>query len=228
MRAVVAARDGGPEVLELRDVTAPEPGPFEVLLRVVATSVNRADLNQRAGRSARPSGETLGIEASGHVCALGAEVEGWSVGDRVCTLLDSGGYAELAVASADLLIPVPASMDLVRAGAFAEVFLTAFDALEIRARAVTGETVLVHGGAGGLGTATIQLAVAMGCHVIATVRREAQAAACREMGADAWRRNHAVLAHDGRMVVLGTLTGSRVEFDLKDLMCARQSLFGAT
>ena len=263
MRAVVAPVPGGPEVLRLLDVPRPEPADGQVLIRVIATSVNRADLNQRAGRSSRAAYEILGLEVSGYVAAVGRIVTDWKVDDRVCTLLDSGGYAEYTVADAELLIRVPDSLDMESAGAFAEIFLTAFDALDSRAHLAAGETLLVHGAAGGLGTASIQMGMAMGARVFATVRQEHQRTACEALGAtvivigdpagphswpeelrtlngggadvvldvlgaDAWESNVGVLADDGRLVVLGTLTGSDVSVDLKTLMRRRLSVLAAT
>lgn len=261
MRAVVAREPGGPDVLMHVDRPEPVPQPHEVVIDVVASSINNTDLNQRAGRSGRPQDEVLGLEAAGTIRAVGARVEGWSKGDRVCALLTSGGYAEQVAVAADQLIPVPDAVELVAAGGLAEVFLTAYDALQLRAQLTGGETVLVHGGAGGLGTAAIQLAVATGARVVTTVRREHQVGPCRTMGAeviliggeqpwdlevrkvtggarvdvimdvlgqDAWQQNLDVLAPDGRMVVVGTLTGPHVTLDLKQLMRPRRTLFGAT
>jgi putative PIG3 family NAD(P)H quinone oxidoreductase len=191
MRAVVMDGFGGPEVLRLDDVPKPAPGPGQVLLKVAATSVNRADLQQRAGNYPAPPGESeiLGLEAAGVIEQLGDGVTGWQVGDRAMTLLGGGGYAEYAVAPAATLLPVPARLDLVQAAGVTEVFLTAYLNVFREAGLKPGETVLVHGGASGVGTAAIQLAKTLGpARVIVTVGSEAKAAACRLLGAD-----HAIL-----------------------------------
>ena len=123
MRAVLLKGFGGPEVLELGEAPRPSPGPGQVLIRIAATSVNRADLQQRAGNYAPPPGESeiLGLECAGVIEALGDGVGGWRVGDRVMTLLGGGGYAEHAIAPAGTLMPIPDHLDLVRAAAIAEV-----------------------------------------------------------------------------------------------------------
>ena len=188
MRAVVMSGSGGPEVLSVGEAEAPRPGPGQVLLRVAATAVNRADLQQRAGNYPPPPGESeiLGLEAAGVIEAVGEGVAGWKVGDRAMTLLGGGGYAELAVAPASTLMPIPAGFDLTTAAALPEVFLTAYLNVFREAGLREGETLLVHGGASGVGTAAIQLAKALrGARVFVTVGNPDKAAACRELGADA-------------------------------------------
>jgi NADPH2:quinone reductase len=191
MRAVVLDGFGGPEVMRLDELERPRPGPGEVLIRVAATSVNRADLQQRMGNYAPPPGESevLGLEVAGLLEQLGEGVTGCQVGDRVMTLVGGGGYAEYATAPAGTLMPVPEGIDLVRAAGISEVFITAWLNVFREAGLATGETLLVHGGASGVGTAAIQLAKALGpSPVIVTVGDEAKAKACRALGAD-----HAVL-----------------------------------
>jgi NADPH:quinone reductase len=191
MRAVLADGVGGPEVLRLGEVARPRPGPGQVLIRVAATSVNRADLQQRAGNYPPPPGESevLGLEVAGVIAERGAEVTGWEVGDRVMTLVGGGGYAEYAVAPASTLLPVPDALDLVQAAAIAEVWITAYLNVFREAGLRPGETLLVHGGASGVGTAAIQLAKALGpSTVIVTVGSADKAAACKALGAD-----HAIL-----------------------------------
>lgn len=187
MRAVVLDGFGGPEVMRLDEVPTPHPGPGQVLIRVAATSVNRADLQQRTGNYAPPPGESeiLGLEVAGLIEALGDDVTGWRVGDRVMTLVGGGGYAEYANAAADTLMPVPDGIDLVRAAGITEVFVTAYLNIFREAALQPGETLLVHGGASGVGTAAIQLAKALGpSPVIVTVGSEAKAEACKKLGAD--------------------------------------------
>jgi NADPH:quinone reductase len=191
MRAVLTDGVGGPEVLRLGEVARPRPGPGQVLIRVAATSVNRADLQQRAGNYPPPPGESevLGLEVAGVIAERGAEVTGWEVGDRVMTLVGGGGYAEYAVAPASTLLPVPDALDLVQAAAIAEVWITAYLNVFREAGLRPGETLLVHGGASGVGTAAIQLAKALGpSTVIVTVGSADKAAACKALGAD-----HAIL-----------------------------------
>jgi putative PIG3 family NAD(P)H quinone oxidoreductase len=162
-----------------------------VLIRVAATSVNRADLQQRAGTYPPPPGESeiLGLEVAGMIEELGPDVADWRRGDRVMTLVGGGGYAEYAVASASTLMPVPDGMDLVQAAAISEVWLTAYLNVFREAGLRPGETLLVHGGASGVGTAAIQLAKALGpSPVLVTVGSDDKAAACRALGAD-----HAIL-----------------------------------
>ena len=191
MHAVLMEGSGGPEVLRLDETETPRPGKGQVLLRVAATSVNRADLQQRAGNYPAPPGESeiLGLEAAGSIEELGEDVAGWQVGDRVMTLLGGGGYAEYATAHASTLMPVPKNLELVQAAAITEVFVTAWLNIFREAGLKPGETLLVHGGASGVGTAAIQLAEALGpSPVIVTVGSEDKAKACRELGAD-----HAIL-----------------------------------
>jgi NADPH2:quinone reductase len=191
MRAVLLGKYGGPEVLEVGEAPRPSPGPGQVLIRIGTTSVNRADLQQRAGNYAPPPGESeiLGLECAGVIEALGEGVGGWRVGDRVMTLLGGGGYAEYATAAAGTLMPVPDHLDLVRAAAIAEVWITAFLNVFREAGLRPGETLLVHGGASGVGTAAIQLAKALGpSPVLVTVGSEDKAEACLGLGAD-----HAIL-----------------------------------
>jgi putative PIG3 family NAD(P)H quinone oxidoreductase len=191
MRAVLLDGFGGPEVLRLGDAARPRPAPGQVLIRVAATSVNRADLHQRAGNYPPPPGESeiLGLEVAGLIEELGADVAGWRTGDRVMTLVGGGGYAEYALAPASTLMPVPGDMDLVHAAAISEVWLTAYLNVFREAGLRAGETLLVHGGASGVGTAAIQLAKALGpARVIVTVGSEDKAAECRALGAD-----HAIL-----------------------------------
>lgn len=193
MRAVVIARPGGPEVLELREVDDPRPGPGEVVLDVAATAVNRADLLQRQGRYPPPPGasELPGLEAAGTVSEIGPGVEGWSRGDRAMALLAGGGYAERVAVPAGQLLAVPEGLDLVSAGAVPEVFLTAWLSLRHLTHLAEGETLLVHAAASGVGTAAIQVARELGARVVGTVRSPAKAEAVTALGATA------VVARDG-------------------------------
>lgn len=172
MRAVVATRPGGADVLELTVVPDPVPGAGEVLVRVHATAVNRADILQRMGNYPPPPGASavLGLEAAGTVEALGEGVSGWAVGERVMALLAGGGYAERVAVPQGQLMPVPAGMDWILAAAVPEVFLTAWQALGRQVRPAPGEWVLVHAAASGVGTAALQIARELGARTIATTR----------------------------------------------------------
>ncbi len=186
MRAVVADGAGGPEVLSIGEVPDPEPGTGEVLLRVAATAINRADLLQRQGHYPPPPGasELLGLECSGTIAALGDGVDGWSVGDEVCALLAGGGYAEQVVVPAGQVMPLPDGVDLVTAAALPEVACTVWSNVFMVAGLQPGEHLLVHGGAGGIGTFAIQLATTLGSHVHTTAGSAAKLAVCADLGAE--------------------------------------------
>ncbi|MGI8874999.1 MAG: NAD(P)H-quinone oxidoreductase [Egibacteraceae bacterium] len=185
MRAVVAPDPGGRKALRVVERPDPEPGPGELRLRVAAAGVNRADILQRKGRYPPPPGasDVLGLEAAGTVDAIGAGVTGWAAGDRACAVLAGGGYAELVVVPAAVAMPWPGGIDAVGAGAVAEVFTTAHDNLFTRAGLRSGETLLVHGGSSGVGTAAIQLAVRAGVEVLVTASTADKLAACADLGA---------------------------------------------
>ncbi|MQA77299.1 MAG: zinc-binding dehydrogenase [Streptosporangiales bacterium] len=187
MRAIVMTEPGGPEVLRWDEAPDPVPGAGEVLLEVVASAVNRADLLQRQGHYDPPPGTSpyLGLECSGRVVALGDGVDSWSVGDEVCALLSGGGYAELVAVPADQLLPIPQGVSLTEAAGLPEVACTVFSTAFMVAGLRPGETFLVHGGGSGIGTFAIQLAKAAGVGaVFCTVGSRAKADRCRELGAD--------------------------------------------
>ncbi|MGI3779547.1 MAG: NAD(P)H-quinone oxidoreductase [Janthinobacterium lividum] len=185
MRAVVVAEPGGPDVLRVEDVPAPEPGPGEVLVAVVAAGVNYADLMQRQGHYPPPPGasETLGLEVSGRVAALGPDVDGLEVGEPCVALLAGGGYAEQVVVPSGQVLPPPPGYDLVDAAGVLEVAATVWSNLA-HVHLTAGETFLVHGGAGGIGSFAVQYAKALGATVIATAGSEAKLQHCRDLGAD--------------------------------------------
>jgi putative PIG3 family NAD(P)H quinone oxidoreductase len=185
MKAIVLDHPGGPEVLHLAEVPDPVLHPGDVLLEVRASAVNRADTLQRQGLYPPPPGasEIIGLEASGTVAALAEGATGWRIGDQACALLSGGGYAELAAAPAAQLMPIPAGLDLLTAAAVPEAFLTAHDNLVTRARLRAGEIVLIQGGAGGVGTAAIQVARRAGATVLTTAGSAERLERCRELGA---------------------------------------------
>ena len=185
MRAVVITEPGPAEVLQVQEVPDPSPGPGEVLVRVAATAVNRADIHQRNGHYPPPPGASpyLGLELSGTIEALGPDVAGWQVGDQVCALLSGGGYAELATVPVGQLMPVPAGVSLVDAAALPEAACTVWSMVFSAGRLQPGETLLVHGGSSGIGTMAIQLAHARGSRVFTTVGTPRKALFCTELGA---------------------------------------------
>ncbi|MDX2056091.1 MAG: NAD(P)H-quinone oxidoreductase [Polyangiaceae bacterium] len=258
MKAIVPAGVGGPEVLKLAEAPDPELGEDEVLVRVRATALNRADLLQRRGLYPPPPGVTniLGLEFSGVVERLGARAEGVAIGDQVMGLLPGGGYAELAATHPRTLLPIPAHLSFEEAAGIPEAFLTANEALFTLGRLEAGETVLIHAAAGGVGSAAVQLAKASGARTLAVVGSEAKAAFVRSLGADDvvvrtgenWQQEvlalggfdvaldfvgkscaalHAKgLRSRGRWVVLGFLSGSQAELELKWVLSKRLEILG--
>lgn len=186
MFAVTVTEPGGPEVLQPDEVPQPVCGPSEVLIEVAAAGVNRADLLQRQGLYPPPPGESeiLGLECSGIVREVGEEVHGVQVGEPVCALLAGGGYAQYVRAPAGQVMPVPEGIDLISSAGLPEVAATVYSNLALTARLAAGETVLLHGGASGIGTFAIQWARARGCEVIVTVGSAAKADFCLELGAN--------------------------------------------
>ena len=260
MRAVVATEPGGPEVLAVVERPAPKPGPEQVLLSVAATAVNRADTLQRRGAYPPPPGESdiLGLECSGTIAAVGEAVTGWQVGDEVCALLGSGGYAEQVAVPAGQLMAVPEGVDLATAATLPEVACTVWSNVFMVAGLQPGETLLVHGGAGGIGTFAIQVAAALGARVVTTAGSPEKLARCRElgahlavdyhhedfvavvreaggadvildnMGASYLGRNVAALAPEGRLVVIGLQGGATGELDLNALLRKRGAVIATS
>lgn len=184
MRAVLTHAPGDVDQLYLGEVSTPEVKPTEVLVKVVASGINRADVLQRQGHYPPPAGTTeiIGLEVSGHIAQVGSQVSGWKTGDPCVALLAGGGYAEYVSVPAGQVIPPPVA-DLVDAAALVEVPATVvsnFDVVGLRAN----ETVLIHGGAGGIGTFAIQYAKALGARVATTAGNEAKLDFCRNLGAD--------------------------------------------
>lgn len=191
MKAVVLNGYGELDVMQLIDVIDPVPGPEEVLIDIVATALNRADLLQRRGLYpspplagfAPPAPEIPGMEFSGRVAALGERVSSWSVGDEVMGIVSGGSYAEQLVIHEHQLMRIPTTVSVEDAAAIPEVWITAFDALVVQGGLTAGRTALVHAGASGVGTAAIQICKAIGARVIVTASA-GKLAACRELGAD--------------------------------------------
>ncbi|MFD9733980.1 NAD(P)H-quinone oxidoreductase [Umezawaea sp. NPDC059074] len=255
MYAITIREPGGPDVLEWTEVPDPVPGPGEVLLDVAASALNRADLLQRQGFYPPPPGasEILGMECSGTVAALGEGVTGWRVGDEVCALLAGGGYAQKVAVPAAQLLPLPDGVDLVTAAALPEVACTVWSNVVMHAKLSAGELLLVHGGAGGIGTHAIQVGKALGARVAVTAGSAERLARCAELGADItvnYReqdfvaeveaadvvldnmgakyldRNVDVLALGGRLVVIGLQGGVSGELNLGKLMAKLGTVSG--
>jgi putative PIG3 family NAD(P)H quinone oxidoreductase len=251
MRAATI-RDGEVLVEEHPD---PEPGTGEVLVRVRGAGINGADMMQLAGRYPAPPGsppDIPGLELAGVVEALGPGAMRFAESDRVMAIVGGGGQAELAVVHERQLMPVPAEVGFPDAGGVPEVFTTAHDAIFTQGRLRPGERLLVHGGAGGVGTAAIQLAHAAGAHVTATVRNAELHAAVARLGADdviepeGFERHGSfdvvlelvgapnlpgdlkALATNGRIVVIGVAAGAKAELNLLALMGRRARIMGST
>jgi len=188
MRAIVHTAAGGPEVLAVQDVVAPEAGPAQIRVRVRAAGLNRADLLQRRGAYPAPPGwpaDMPGLEYAGEVAAIGDGVTRWRPGDRVMGLVGGGAHAEYVVVHQDEALRVPDSLSFTEAAAVPESFLTGWDALVTRGRLQSGERVLLHAVGSGLGTAMIQLAKRLGATVLGTSRTAAKLEQARAAGMDA-------------------------------------------
>lgn len=187
MRRIELKGTGGPEVLAVARAPVPKPGPGEVLIEVAAAGLNRSDLAQREGRYQPPPGgsPTLGLEVSGKIVALGPGVKGVKAGDKVCALVSGGGYAEYCTAPSGQCLPVPEGVGLVEAAALPEAAFTVWLNLFERGRLKPGESVLVHGGAGGIGSMAIELAAAFGARVFATAGSNDKCEECKKLGAAA-------------------------------------------
>ncbi|NUP01448.1 MAG: NAD(P)H-quinone oxidoreductase [Nonomuraea sp.] len=252
MRAIEITKPGGPEVLEWREVPDPQVERADVLIDVTASAVNRADVHQRQGFYDPPPGAPPypGLEVSGVVAAVGSDVEHFTPGDEVCALLGGGGYAERVSVPWEQVMPAPKGLPLAEAAGLPEVACTVWSNVFMLARLRRGETLLVHGGASGIGTFAVQLAKALGSRVVATVGSEAKAEQVRKLGADEvvnYReedfadrveadvildimgakyldRNVRALRTGGRLVVIGLQGGGKAELDLGALLTKRASV----
>lgn len=226
MKAVVLRAYGGPEVLAFEDVPDPVPGPDEVLVAVRATALNRADLLQRMGAYPDPRRgldlEIPGLEFAGTVRAVGRRVTRWKAGDQVMAIDAGGAYAELVCTHERQLMPVPANVALADAAAIPEVFLTAWDALVLQGGLTSGRWALVHAGASGVGTASIQIAKALGARIAVTCSA-GKVDACRRLGADLviersphdWASELSAAVPAGVDVVLDVVGGDEVDRNLR-------------
>jgi NADPH2:quinone reductase len=187
MTAIAIRGFGGPDVLGPEQRPVPQPGAGEVLVKIAAAGVNRPDVMQRKGQYPPPAGATdiPGLEISGEVVAVGASARRWKLRDKVMGLVVGGGYAEYCLVHESHALPVPAGLTLVEAAAIPETFFTVWHNVFQRGGLKAGETLLVHGGSSGIGTAAIQLAKAFGARAIATAGSDEKCQACRRLGADA-------------------------------------------
>ena len=260
MKVVAISAPGGPDVLQLAERPVPQPGAGEVLIKVAAAGVNGPDLMQRKGLYPPPAGasDLPGLEVAGEIVAAGTGAGRWSVGDKVTALTNGGGYAEYCPVDARHCLPLPRGLGAVDAASLPETFFTVWSNIFIGAGLAAGETLLVHGGAGGIGTTAIQLAKAFGAKVIATDSPEERCRICRELGADRVidyraedyveivraegganvildivggpniERNFRAASPDGRIVQLAFPAGSKVEVNLMPVMLKRLTYTGST
>ncbi len=260
MKVVAISAPGGPDVLQLAERPVPQPGAGEVLIKVAAAGVNGPDLMQRKGLYPPPAGasDLPGLEVAGEIVAAGTGAGRWSVGDKVTALTNGGGYAEYCPVDARHCLPLPRGLGAVDAASLPETFFTVWSNIFIGAGLAAGEALLVHGGAGGIGTTAIQLAKAFGAKVIATDSPEERCRICRELGADRVidyraedyveivraegganvildivggpniERNFRAASPDGRIVQLAFPAGSKVEVNLMPVMLKRLTYTGST
>ncbi|MFJ6637117.1 NAD(P)H-quinone oxidoreductase [Streptomyces sp. NPDC091376] len=256
MKAISIKEPGGPEVLEWIEVEDPRPAPGEVVVDVAASALNRADVAQRMGIYPVPPGASPypGLEVSGRISAVGQGVTGWQVGHEVCALLAGGGYAQKVAVPAGQLLTVPKGIGLVEAAALPEAVTTVWSNIVMTGGLKAGETFLMHGGAGGIGTMAIQIAKALGARVVTTVGGVEKAARARELGADLsidyrtqdfteygpydvildviggryLQRNVRSLAVGGRLIVIGLQDGLEAQLNLAELVFKRAAVHGTT
>ena len=263
MKAVLLRGFGGPEVLKLGQAEKPSPSAGQVLIRVIATSVNRPDIVQREGNYPPPKGdsEILGLEVSGVVDEVGEDVSGWSQGDRVMALVGGGGYAEYAVAYACHCMRIPESMSFAEAACVCETYITAFLNIFMIGGLSDGDTIVLHGGGGGVNTAGIQLCKTLtpdariivtaskgkidrvkelGVHFVVDYKEQDFAEEVRNytkkkgasviidhIGAEYLSANMRALGVEGKLVIIGIMSGGIAEINLGLLMVKRQQVIGS-
>jgi putative PIG3 family NAD(P)H quinone oxidoreductase len=260
MAVIEMSAAGGPEVLAAGRRPVPRPAAGEVLIRVEAAGVNGPDLMQRKGLYPAPPGasDLLGLEVAGEIVALGEGVSGWAMGNTMTALTNGGGYAEYCAVDARHCLPIPNGVSVRDAAGLPETFFTVWSNIFMGVGLKAGETFLVHGGAGGIGTTAIQLAKAFGAKVIATDSPEERCAVCRDLDADRVidykkedfveavrqegganvildivggpniERNMKAASHDGRIVQLAFALGSKVEINMMPVMLKRLTYTGST
>ena len=260
MKVIEISKPGAPDVLLPASRPVPMPKAGEVLVKVAATGVNGPDMMQRKGLYPAPAGasDLLGLEISGEVVAVGDDVTRWKTGNTLCGLTNGGGYAEYCVIDANHCLPVPKGVSIVDAAGLPETYFTVWSNVFIGAKLQAGETFLVHGGAGGIGTTCIQLGKAFGAKVIATDSPEARCGICRDLGADRVidykqedfvevvrsegganvildivggpniEKNIKAASPDARIIQLAFAAGSKVEINLMPIMLKRLLYTGST
>ena len=260
MRAVEIVAPGGPDALELCERPVPEPGPGEVLIKIAYAGVNGPDVHQRKGlyRAPADASDLPGLEASGQVAGIGPGVSGFQIGDAVCALLPGGGYAEFATTHARHCLPIPSGLSLEQAAALPEKFFTVWSNVFMSGRLRAGQTFLVHGGTGGIGSTAIQLGTAFGARVFATAGSDQKVALCEQLGAerainyreedfvevlrksgradlildivggDYIQRNIKALKDEGRLQMIAFQTGAKAQIGFGEVMLRRLTLSGTT
>jgi NADPH2:quinone reductase len=260
MRATEISAPGGPEVLKPVERPLPVIKAHEVLIKVVAAGINGPDIMQRKGLYPAPKGasDLPGLEVSGEIVAKGTGVQRWNIGDKVVALTNGGGYAEYVAVDAEHCLTVPKGISMLDAAGLPETFFTVWSNVFIGAGLKAGETFLVHGGAGGIGTTCIQLGKAFGAKVIATDSPESRCKLCKDLGADRVvdyrtedfveavraegganvildivggpniEKNFKAASHDARIIQLAFGAGSKVEINLMPVMLKRLSYTGST
>ncbi len=260
MQAIVITEPGGPEVLGFIARDTPEINDCEILIAVKAAGVNRPDIFQRKGNYPAPTGvvaDIPGLEVAGIIVALGKEVTKWAIGDRVCALVPGGGYATQVVVHQDICLPVPAALSFSEAAILPENIYTVWDNVFRRGRLRKNEGILIHGGAGGIGSTAIQLAKAFGAQVYTTCSSDEKCRYCEKLGADLtinykntdfevalkdlqvdvvldsvggdyFEKNIDLLSPDGRLVYINAIAGTKVPFDILKVMQKRLLITGST
>jgi len=264
MKAVLLDGFGGREVLKIDQIDKPSPGPGQVLIKILATSVNRADIVQRQGNYPPPPGESeiLGLEAAGVIEEVGRDTAPWKIGDRVMTLVGGGGCAEFALAWAGHLLPIPKTLTFEQAACVCEVYITAFLNIFLIGEFKDGQSVLIHGGGGGVCTAAIQLCRNLSCDTqILVTASPGKIDRVRQLGADCvinykeqnfddevrrYTANKGVqvildhvgaeyltpnlkcLALEGKLIVIGVISGAKAEINLGHLLVKRQQVIGSS
>lgn len=261
MKAIIVEKPGDVNVLKLKEVPKPEPGPHDLLIEVHASALNRLDIIQRQAifTPAAHASHILGIETAGIVASCGNEVTQFKIGDSVFGFVNGGAYAEYCLMDEFMAFPLPKNWEFAYAAAIPEVFITASERLFTNGDLQKGQTVLIHAGASGVGTAAIQLAKYAGAKVIITAGSKDKINKCLALGADIGinyktedfvvrvlqetkqegvdlildsigpdylLRNQAALKYDGKLILMGLLSGSRGEIDIKGLIYKRLSIIG--
>lgn len=260
MRVIEVIEPGGPEAMAVGERPRPSAGPGEVVIKVAAAGVNGPDLVQRRGHYPPPKGasDLLGLEVAGEIIAVGEGADGWELGAPVCALTNGGGYAQECVADARHCLPIPDGLDLIAAASLPETYFTVWSNIFMDGRIRSGQNLLVHGGAGGIGSTAIQLGRAMGANVFTTEGSPAQCQFCMDVGATRainyhtedfvavvreaggvdcildiigapnFERNIKACRHDATIVQLAFNGGSKVEANLMPIMLKRLVYTGST